>query len=315
MKRTRIDMLVVLALCIPLGVGAQTHKCKNTDGTIQYLDSPCPSETTSAPINTIHTNGALQNSSENFKQGNIGLPNMPDESCMRENQSASKYCGEVAVSIVKQCLRERLSPNCAKQVDAGTGLSSDAGCRQELQKVAGPCTQTQIAAGKQCIQDRLSANCKEQTNKFSSEFEKSRKQCEDAMLRLKKVCSGEKEMFACLQAHQAEMSAACEGIDGKKGHQKESDLAKEKELVLEFVKGNTTVMQKVGGSGEAHIGTYSIVNGWPVMYDVSVRGTGRKEFIYAIVGVSRVYGKADFTLSCTTSLSMGYRDPKHPCEQ
>lgn len=148
---------------------------------------------------------------------------MPDESCVQENQIAAKYCGEASVSLVKQCMRERLSPGCARQYESGPGAinTADENCKQEIRAAATPCAQTQVSSGKQCIQDRLSSKCRDQTNKFNTEFEESRRQCEEAMMQLKRMCPETGDaFFKCMQAHQTELKSACDGVKqnlGQKG--------------------------------------------------------------------------------------------------
>lgn len=209
----RIQTLILLTLIAPITVGAQTFKCKNTDGRIFYSDSKCPSDTTlETTIQTPTSVGAVS-SPDNSKRKMP--PYMPDESCVQENQSAGKYCGEASIIIAKQCMRDRLSPSCIKQYESGPRAiqSADEACKQEIQAAATPCVQNQIASGKQCVQDRLSSKCRDQTSKFNTAFEKSRKQCEDAMLQLKKVCPSSSDAFLkCMQEHQAEMKAACNDL-------------------------------------------------------------------------------------------------------
>lgn len=209
----RTQTLILLTLIAPITVSAETFKCKNTDGRTFYSDSKCPADTTPETIIQVPTNVGTASSPDNSKRK---MPSyMPDESCLQENQSAAKYCGELSISIAKQCMRERLSPNCIKQYGSGPKAiqAADEGCKKEIQAAATPCTQNQITSGKQCVQDRLSSKCWDQTSKFNTAFEKSRKQCEDAMLQLKKVCPSSNEAFLkCMQEHQAEIKAACNDL-------------------------------------------------------------------------------------------------------
>lgn len=212
MIKLRIQALTFLTLIIPIAVGAQTFKCKNTDGQTFYSDSKCPANTTPEQTNQIPTSVGAASSPDNIKK----MPSyMPDESCMQENQIAAGYCGETSMGLAKQCMRERLSPGCAKHYESGPGAikTADKSCKQEIQAAATPCAQAQISSGKQCIQERLSSRCRDQTNKFNTEFEKSRKQCEEAMLQLKKACPGTGEaFFKCMQEHQTELKSACKGL-------------------------------------------------------------------------------------------------------
>jgi hypothetical protein len=210
MIKLRIKTLIFLILIAPFTVGAQTFKCKNTDGKTFYSDSKCPADTTlETTIQSSNSLGVVS-SPDNSKRR---MPSyMPDETCVQENKSAAKYCGEASISIAKQCMRERLSPSCVKQYESGPGAiqTADEGCKQEIRAAATPCTQNQITSGKQCIQERLSSKCRDQTGKFNTEFEKFRKKCEDAMLQLKKVCPSSGDAFnKCMQEHQAEIKGAC----------------------------------------------------------------------------------------------------------
>jgi hypothetical protein len=140
---------------------------------------------------------------------------MPDDTCLQENQIASKYCGDASVGLVKQCMRERLSPSCAKQYESGPGAiqTADESCKQEIRAAATPCFQTQVSSGKQCIQERLSSKCRDQTNKFNTEIEKSRVKCEEAMTQLKRVCPGSGDaFFKCMKEHESEFRLACNGL-------------------------------------------------------------------------------------------------------
>lgn len=208
----RMQALMILTLIIPISVGAQTFKCKNTEGQFFYSDSKCPANTTHESTISTPTNVGAGSSPDNIKKM---PPYMPDESCVQENQIAGKYCGEASIGLVKLCMRERLSPGCVKKYESGPGAiqTANESCKQEIRAAATPCTQTQISSGKQCIQERLSSKCRDQTNKFNTEFEKSRKKCEDAMMQLKKVCPGTGDVFfKCMQEHQPELKTACKDL-------------------------------------------------------------------------------------------------------
>ena len=93
-----------------------------------------------------------------------------------------------------------------------------------------------------------------------------------------------------------------------------TNVEKEEELALDFVKQNEAVMQEVGGNGTVHLVSSTMSkDGLAIYYDIGVVGT---RTIYAIVEVSKKDGTSHFTLACTTPLYTGQRDSfKHPCKQ
>jgi hypothetical protein len=84
-----------------------------------------------------------------------------DESCVNEWKRQSEHCGGDSVVAMKECWRQRLSPNCFKMAEPGTGVR-DTSCRQELEKAAMPCTEASITRGKQCMEQSVSVGCNEQ---------------------------------------------------------------------------------------------------------------------------------------------------------
>ena len=92
---------------------------------------------------------------------------------------------------------------------------------------------------------------------------------------------------------------------------RQNDIKNEEALALDFVKNNSTVIQKVGHGFEPSLSTASQTkDGRRVRYEFSV-GT-----LYAIVSVSRSSGKPEFTLNCITPVVWVARDPnKDPCKQ
>lgn len=95
--------------------------------------------------------------------------------------------------------------------------------------------------------------------------------------------------------------------------QHKTSLTVEKQLALDFVKQNKKVMQEAGGRSTVVLDSINTKNDKVVYYDISIYG---EKTIYAIVEVSHSSEIPAFTLACTTSLSMGSRDPyKHPCRQ
>lgn len=203
---------MMLTLLIPVSAGAQSFKCKDTEGRVFYSDSRCPADTTHESTIPTPADAGAARSPDNARKM---PPYMPDESCMQENQTAAKYCGEASMNLARRCMRERLSPGCAKRYESAPGAiqTADEACRQEIRAAAPPCAQTQISSGQQCVRERLSSRCREQTDRFSTEFERSRKRCEAAMVQLKKACPGTGDaFFKCMQEHQPEMKTACQDL-------------------------------------------------------------------------------------------------------
>lgn len=96
-------------------------------------------------------------------------------------------------------------------------------------------------------------------------------------------------------------------------HQKKINTDEAKRSALAFVKQNQSVMQEVGVDGKVDLVSYATARDGSVVYDISVYGI---KTIYAIVETSKNSGAEKFTLTCTTPLHGGQRDPfKHPCKQ
>lgn len=96
-------------------------------------------------------------------------------------------------------------------------------------------------------------------------------------------------------------------------NQKNNTRVNEKQSAIELVKNNAKISQEAGGKTDISLVSTKMLDGVPVMYEISVRG---EKTIYAIVEVSRTTKPATFILSCTTEISSGYREAyKHPCEQ
>lgn len=205
----RDSFLALLILMTPFAVSAQTFKCKNSDGKILYMDSPCPTGATYEATVQAPGNGS---SASLVSSGRKMPAYMPDEACMQESQSAAKYCEESSINVAKQCMRDRLSPSCAQHYESGSRAieTADEVCKQSIRAAAAPCNQSRVASGRQCLLERLSTRCQAQSVKFASESEKFRKKCEDAMLQLRQICPNSGEAFyMCMNEHQSELKAAC----------------------------------------------------------------------------------------------------------
>ncbi|UCV24164.1 hypothetical protein [Ferribacterium limneticum] len=90
----------------------------------------------------------------------------------------------------------------------------------------------------------------------------------------------------------------------------------EKNAVAEFTKDHKDVLQEVGAIKYVNVSSYRLnpQSTLPSRYTVSVDGTNKR--LFAEVEVSRSGDRAHFVLVCTTSLSLGQRDPfKDICVQ
>lgn len=132
-----------------------------------------------------------------------------DESCAQEMNQLSQRC-DVTGSI-KQCVQQRLSPDCAKKTIAGNETGGlDPSCKQELQQPAMPCTEIGMAFGKQCVDNNLSKRCKEQLNVAGKILANSMQAYQEALQRRLQICKTEgQNEVACLQRHQSEVDLAC----------------------------------------------------------------------------------------------------------
>jgi len=142
----RIPIAVVL-IGFPLVISAQTYKCIDANGKTYYQDSACPSGTTA----------------KQQKTGTQKPRPALDTSCSHEFEQESRYCD--SNEIGKRCFRERVSPNCMKQVEAavsgGNPSLVDVACKQEVERANGSCSSIPMSAAQRCLQERLSTNCKE----------------------------------------------------------------------------------------------------------------------------------------------------------
>ena len=135
-------------------------------------------------------------------------PWQPDISCQREIQLQARYCNLSA--LLKQCMRERLTPGCMKQVEAHVGTRADAACKQELQQVAGPCSHSSAASAKQCLLEHLSARCQEQVSVAEQGRQTMLKSCHAASQQLLERCGTDwKKNQSCYKKYNAETRAAC----------------------------------------------------------------------------------------------------------
>lgn len=90
----------------------------------------------------------------------------------------------------------------------------------------------------------------------------------------------------------------------------------EKNAVAEFTKNHKNVLREVGAIKYVNVSSYRLnpQSALPSRYTVSVDGA--KKRLFAEVEVSRSGDRAHFVLACTTSLSLGQRDPfKDVCVQ
>lgn len=132
-----------------------------------------------------------------------------DESCVQELTRVAQRCEGTAA--LKQCWRNRISPECFRQVEAGTGApDASASCKQELQQAAMPCTEASVAFSKRCVEKNISPNCNDQIRKV----EESLKSCQERMQRMLQDCRAEgpdeKKAQKCIERHQAELKSACQ---------------------------------------------------------------------------------------------------------
>lgn len=97
------------------------------------------------------------------------------------------------------------------------------------------------------------------------------------------------------------------------GVRSQTAFVNEKELVLEFVRTNSEVLQMVGGKPKTDIVVYKRGRGRTISYEIGVEGNIT---LYAIVEVSGTTMAPTFKLMCMTPIRIGQRDSfKHPCEQ
>lgn len=88
-------------------------------------------------------------------------------------------------------------------------------------------------------------------------------------------------------------------------------FAKEEALAAAFAKNQQAVILAVGKNVKTGRVLTTTSHGTPVQFDVEVSGD---RAAYAIVNVSRSWGRVDFTLLCVTPLAMAYRDVRDPCK-
>lgn len=98
----------------------------------------------------------------------------------------------------------------------------------------------------------------------------------------------------------------------------DQETKKEWAKAIQFAKSNPDVIRAAGKIIEAYPAS-STRNGngeiMPNKYEISLKAENGKS-VYAIIDVTRTAGQANFSLACTTGLSLGQRDPrKNACAQ
>lgn len=140
----------------------------------------------------------------------------PDAACQQELEREARHCD--ASLLVKQCWRERLSPNCMRQIEAGAGLRADAACKQELQQAAAPCSQSATSKNKQCLQERLTSKCREQLKVAEQQTQEAFRSCQEALQKVQRLCGTDwQKDQGCYQKYHVELGAACR--EKFEGHQ------------------------------------------------------------------------------------------------
>ena len=93
-----------------------------------------------------------------------------------------------------------------------------------------------------------------------------------------------------------------------------SGQRKEEALVLEFVKRQRAVGEAVGETFRASISTTSLRDGTAFRYEIHVSSVERT--VYAIVDVSRSWGRTEFSLACVTPIGYANRQSgTDPCRR
>ena len=134
-----------------------------------------------------------------------------DESCLQEVNQANQVCGDAISASIKQCWQQRLSTDCFKRVEAGTG-TQDPSCKQELQQAATPCIEASRTFSEQCMKKNLSQRCVGQLSNAGQILEKSMQACQEVLQRRLRICKTDdwKKETECLQRYQEEVDAACQ---------------------------------------------------------------------------------------------------------
>jgi hypothetical protein len=197
-------LVSALLLYSPSILGAPLHKCTDADGKVYYQDSACPSHS-----NTEQPK--LEGSTRST--GAKGLK-MPDQACIQALEQEAKRCVPIIqnnVNVIKQCMRERLSPECAKQYESDNRMPKDKVCQQELEKASRPCGEKLMAMNEQCTHERLSQDCVNQISSYEKSAQEMQNNCVAAMRRISQLCSTEKgeSYFRCLGQHKGEAAIAC----------------------------------------------------------------------------------------------------------
>jgi murein lipoprotein len=214
----RIQVVVAL-ICFPLTTYAQIYECTDSNGKTYHQRFACSSNTTPEQLKT---EAPITNS------GNKKYYR-PDTACLQEVQQESRHCVSTVAdpsAATKQCYRERLSPNCMKQIEAGitnNTVQAYAACQQEFQQVLPPCKEKAMLPIKQCLQERLSPECAKQVSLFEQKVEEANKLCVAAFQRLKS-CGAElgEKLTQCNKENQAKVGAACAALNEEYGHNSNS---------------------------------------------------------------------------------------------
>lgn len=204
------NVVTALLLYSPSIIGAPLYKCTNADGKIYYQDSACPS----------HSNAEQPKLEASTRNTGAKSLKMPDQSCIQALEQEAKRCVPIIqnnVNVIKQCMRERLSPECAKQYESDYRTPKDKVCQQELEKASQPCGEKLMAMNKQCTYERLSQDCMNQISVYEKSSQEMQKKCVEITQRISQLCSTEKgeNYFRCLQQHKEEAEAVCETLKSK----------------------------------------------------------------------------------------------------
>ncbi len=203
-------VVTALLLYSPSIVGAPLYKCIHTDGKTYYQDSTCPS----------HSNTEQPKLQGSTRSAGAHDLKMPDQSCIRALEQEAKRCVPIIqnnVNVIKQCMRERVSPECAKQYESDYRMPKDKVCEQELDKASRPCGEKLMAMNKQCTHERLSQDCVNQINSYEKNSQEMHNKCAAEMQRISQLCSAEKgeNYFRCLQQHKEESETVCGALKAK----------------------------------------------------------------------------------------------------
>lgn len=204
------SVVTALLLYSSSTIGGPLYKCTNADGKVYYQDSACPS----------YSNAEQPKLGASTRNTGAKSLKMPDQSCIQALEAEAKRCVPIVqkkTNEIQQCMRERLSPNCAKQYESDYKMPKDKVCQQEMEQASRPCGEKLMALNKQCTYERLSRDCVNQISLYEKSVQEMQNRCAAATQRISQLCSSEKgeNYFRCLQQHKGESETACGALKSK----------------------------------------------------------------------------------------------------